>query len=199
MVNLWDKHPTKGISEKATQLISGARTRGTKKAYESSWRRWGSWCSQRKIDPVRCPIKDIVEFLTDCFDEGQEYRTINKHRSAISALHEEIEGISVGKSSLICKLMKGISNNRQPKPRLVFVWDVKQVINFIKNMGKNEDLNPKDLSLKCVALLSICLVNRGSEIGKLDKKYIFEAQDRMIFGVEGRVKHSETGKANPNL
>ena len=70
--------------------------------------------------------------------------------------------------------MKGISNNRQPKPRLVFVWDVKQVINFIKNMGKNEDLNPKD-SLKCVALLFICLVNRGSEIGKLNKKYMFEA------------------------
>ena len=95
--------------------------------------------------------------------------------------------------------MKGMSNNRQLKPRLIFVWDVRQVINFIKNMGKNEDLNPKDLSLKCVALLSICLVNRGSEIGKLDKKYIFEAQDRMIFGVEGRVKHSETVKANPNL
>ena len=72
--------------------------------------------------------------------------------------------------------MKGISNNRQPKPRLVFVWDVKQVIDFIKNMGKNENLNPKDLSLKCVALLSICLVNGGSEIGKLNKKYMFEAQ-----------------------
>ena len=95
--------------------------------------------------------------------------------------------------------MKGMSNNRQLKPRLIFVWDVRQVINFIKNMGKNEDLNPKDLSLKCVALLSICLVNRGSEIGKLNKKYMFEAQDRMIFGMEGRVKHSETGKANPNL
>ena len=199
MANLWSKHLKTGISEGATQLITDARSRGTKAAYESSWKRWSSWCERRKVDPIRCPIEEILEFLTKCFNEGQQYRTINKHRSAISALHEEIEGVAVGKNPLVCKLMKGVSNNRPPKPRLVFVWDVKQVLDFIKGMGKSCDLNNKDLSLKCVALLSICLVNRGSEIGKLNREYMFEAQDCLVFGVEGRVKHSQTGKANPNI
>ena len=152
----------KGISEHTAKIMSDSRTEGTKNAYKSSWKRWRGWCSKREVDPIRCLVEEILEFLTDCYNEKQEYRTINKYRSAISALHEPVDGYSVGQHSLICRLMKGISNNRIPKPRLLFVWDVQQVIDHIASMGENKTLCDKELTHKCVALIAICLVSRGS-------------------------------------
>ena len=53
------------------------------------------------------------------FELGFEYSTINTHRSAISAIHEQIEGegFSVGKHPNVCNLMTGVYNKIPAKPR----------------------------------------------------------------------------------
>ena len=35
--------------------------------YELTWCKCDSWCSRRKIDPIRCPMREVVQFLTECF------------------------------------------------------------------------------------------------------------------------------------
>ena len=40
----------------------------------STWRKWASWCLERKIDPFQAPVKDIIEYLTFFFNYGSEYR-----------------------------------------------------------------------------------------------------------------------------
>ena len=42
-------------------------------------------------------VKDITEYLTLLFNYGNVYRTINFQRSAISAFHENIDGLRAGK------------------------------------------------------------------------------------------------------
>ena len=199
MASIRERALSEGVSEQTAELISDFRTEGTKKAYKSSWTRWSRWCGGRKINPIQCPLKDILDFLSDCFHKNQEYRTINKHRSAISAYHEPIGGIPVGQLELVCKLMKGISNNRTPGPRLLFVWDVEEVLGFIELMGPNKELNDKDLTIKTVALLSICLVKRGSEVARMDLNHMNKSKNRFIFGLPGRLKHSKQGQKIPPL
>ena len=38
---------SKGISERAIDLISNARRTGSQSNYESAWRKWGSWCHRK--------------------------------------------------------------------------------------------------------------------------------------------------------
>ena len=64
---------SEGISKKAATLITNARRSGTITHYESSWRKWHSWCVRRQIDSVKCPLTHILDFLTDCFHEGFQY------------------------------------------------------------------------------------------------------------------------------
>ena len=80
-------------------------------------------CNQQKLDPFRCPITAIMDFLADLFELGLAYRTINNHRSAISAYHEKVEGLPTGKHQLVYQLMQGIANQRPPQPRYTEIWD----------------------------------------------------------------------------
>ena len=60
-----------------------------------------------------CPPIDGGESLavatwlvaTFLFNYGNEYRTINLHRSAVSVIHEYIDGLPVGKHPRICSLV----------------------------------------------------------------------------------------------
>ena len=103
-----------GLSKTVENLITSSRSSGTRYNYNSSWKKFCGWCDRRKINPFQCPVKIILEFLADLFEQGLKYRTINNYRSAISAKHEMVEGKPVGEYRDVCRLMKGINNERPP-------------------------------------------------------------------------------------
>ena len=77
-----------GISGKAASLMSSARRQGALSAYDSSWKKWCLWCSERNVDPFRCNLTFVLAFLSRLFEKRLlEYRTIGVYRSAISAYH----------------------------------------------------------------------------------------------------------------
>ena len=87
--------------------------------------------------------------MTFLFNYGNEYKTINLNRSAISAFHDYIDGLPVEKHSRICSLVSGVFNLRPPKQRYMFVWDIKQVLDFLKEEFEgNDQLSDKELTLK---------------------------------------------------
>ena len=118
------------ISEKAAILISSARREGTNAHYESAWRKYASWCGQRNVDPTRCVLKWVLDFLAELFDSGLEFNTIAGYRAAISAYHEHCEGFKVGEHPRVSNLMLGIFNKRPPKPRYNFIWDIDIVLRY---------------------------------------------------------------------
>ena len=83
-----------------------------------------SWYVREKIDPFCAHLSKIVNYLSTLFDEGLQYQTVNAHRSAISAYHNFINGKPIGKRPKICALLTGISNERAPQPRYIFIWNV---------------------------------------------------------------------------
>ena len=46
---------------------------------KSAWKRWNSWCTEREVDPLSCPIQPFIEFLTGLFK-----RDYNSVRSILS-------------------------------------------------------------------------------------------------------------------
>ena len=49
-----------------------------------------SWCGARSIDPISCPIGDVVNFLAEMFSDRYQYRSLNAYRSAISSVDNDI-------------------------------------------------------------------------------------------------------------
>ena len=153
-----------GLSEDASMLISNSRRTDTLSRYQSSWRKWASWCCRRKIDPYRCALSYVINFLAELFKQGMEYYTVNSHRSAISAYHEYIDGKPVGQHPLVCSALKGVFNLRPPQPKYVFIWDVEVVLKFMNTLPENEMLTQKLLTLKAATLMSLTAASRCSEI-----------------------------------
>ena len=53
-------------------------------------------------------------------------------------------------------MVSGVFNLRPPKPRYMFVWDVKQVLDFFNEMFKdNDQLSNNQLTLKVTILLAL--------------------------------------------
>ena len=86
-----------GVSEETTQLIAKSRRQGTLGNYESAWKKWSGWCDSWKVDPFRCPVNYVLEYLSSLFYHDKLlYRAIGLHRSAISAHHVHVDDKRIG-------------------------------------------------------------------------------------------------------
>jgi len=90
-----------GLSEGASWLLEFSWRDKTKSTYESIFKRWNNWCQEQDRDLVRGPIADVLNFLAELFEQEYQYRSLNSYRSAISSVHEKIDGSEVGKHPLV--------------------------------------------------------------------------------------------------
>ena len=200
LANLRAKLQTEGVSKRTAEIITSTRATGTYDMYESAWKVFSGWCEQRETDPFGCPLNTILDYLTEMLDvKHRAYRTINNHRSAISAFHEEIDGFKVGQHPRVTELLKGISYSNPPEPRLSKVWDVDILINQFKMTPVNKELSLKDLTLKTVALLALTALPRVSELAMLDIEWLIRKENVYTFQLVGRAKHSKLGKITPPI
>ena len=122
----------------------------------------------RPVDPS---ISDILIFLTEVFNEGLAYRSLNVLRSAISSTHPKINGFSVGQHPYVTRLLKGALNKRPPKPRYFHTWNVDVMIKYIISLGKNSTLSLKAISMKLVTLFALTCPEQISALASLDLRH----------------------------
>ena len=65
-------------------------------------------------------MRDVVQFLIECFQEGFKYNTIAGFKSAISAYHDPIQGIPVGKHARVSDILTGIFNKNFPQRLILY-------------------------------------------------------------------------------
>jgi hypothetical protein len=140
----------------------------------------------------------IAEFLTEMFKDGYEYNTINLHRSAISALHDQIHNIPVGQNQLIKEIMTGVFQEKPPQPRYTDTWDVDIVLNHLASLGSNEGLSDSQLTHKLAMLLALTTASRASEIQALDVGYLLDKGPEMTFTLPQHIKTSRVGQKPHN-
>ena len=95
------------ISEEAGELLSATWRQKTNKNCDSAWRKWESWCQERNISITSSSLNDILSFLVSQFHKGYSYISLNLYRSAISSIHDKIDGVEVGSHPLVSHLLKG--------------------------------------------------------------------------------------------
>ncbi|KAK2568064.1 E3 ubiquitin-protein ligase UBR5 [Acropora cervicornis] len=94
-----EQHQTEGFSEDITRILQSATRASTHKTYQSAWGVWHSWCAKRQVNSISATLNDVLLFLTDRFNNGAAYRSVNVARSAISSCHAKIDGYPVASKS----------------------------------------------------------------------------------------------------
>ena len=169
--------------DQTTDLLESSRRPGTLHHYKTEWRKWGSWCLSGKIDPTSTGVNCVLEFLSNLFSEGLEYRTINGYRSAISAYHEKAEGSPIGQHPKVCHLLifcQGYSV-RDFHNQNTAIWDISKVIDYISTLGNNQILSTKIITSKLTTLMANLSSNRASELTYLDIWHIAIKENSVIF------------------
>ena len=190
---------TEGLSTRASDLIIKARREGTRASCESAWGKWVRWCGERQDDPHECGLNLVLDYLANLFEKSYEYSTINCHRSAISAYHKKIDNYDVGKHPKVCALLSGVFNERPPKPKYVFVWDVDQVLSYLESLATNNDSSDQLLNLKLAALLFLTSSGRCHEICYLDVRYKVKTSSSYKFYFTKVTKSWRRGQPPPVL
>lgn len=183
-----------GISENTTDILLSAQRASTRAQYKSCWSKWDRWCVQRQINPLQPSVKDVLHFLTEIFEQGKQYATINTVRSAISSTVPHVDGAPVGQHRLICKFMKGVFNKRTPQPRYTQTWDVSLVTSLFNNWPENDALDLKQLSKKCAMLLALTSAKRQSDLHAINLQFMRSLPEGVEFKIPGLTKTRAPGK-----
>ena len=136
------------FSQKVSDILLSSWRKKTASQYESAWKAWSGWCSEREFNPFSTTLENILEFLADLFYKGFKFRTLGVYRSAISSNHETVDGFVIGKHPMMAKFMKGVFSLSPPEPKYFVTWDVRQVLDFLKICLPAESLSLKQLTLK---------------------------------------------------
>ena len=75
----------------------------TNAQYKSCWAKWCCWCRQQQDDNFRPAVSDLVHVLTELFDQGKQYSTINTYRSAISTTVPPLDRPPLGQHNIAYK------------------------------------------------------------------------------------------------
>ena len=97
----------------------------------------------------------MTNFLADLHSEGYQSSSLNVFCSAISSVHDKVDGVEIGKHPIISCLLKGAFHLRPPLSRYSSTWDVDVVLRYLKDLGPTITLSLRSLTHKLVMLLAL--------------------------------------------
>ena len=145
-----------GLEVDTTNIIMASWRDNKKAKYSAYINQWLNFCERNCVNYLQASANDGLKYLTQVFNDGRQYSTVNAARSALSAILPAQGGIPFGKLPAVTKFVKGVANLRPPLPKYTKVWHVSMVLNKFRSMEDNDVLSLKDLTLKLTTLL--CLV-----------------------------------------
>ena len=168
MSDFWGiRSESSSISKSAQTLVEASWRGSTEKRYGGAWKSWVEWCGLQGVQATAPSLTHVLNYLASLYDKGAQYRTINLHRSALSATLKPIEGFCVGQHPLVCRLLKGAYNSRPPRPKLCPTWSVSKVLEMLKEWSPASKLSLKCLTLKTTMLLALASAKRPSSLSLL--------------------------------
>ena len=194
MESLREHLSSEGISKEASDILLSAQRRSKNAQYKSCWAKWCCWCRQRQVDPFRPAVSDLVHFLTELFEQGKQYSTINTYRSAISSTVPPLDRTPMGQHKILCSFMEGVFNKRPPKPRYSDTWEVSLVTGLFEKWPNNSNLELKGLSRKCAILLALTSAKRQSDLRSLDLAFVQFLPEGVEFRIPGLTRSRVPGK-----
>ena len=171
LLDFWEiRRESFDLNQTAQKLVEASWRTSTKGRYNGAWSKWVNWCSSNRVQAASPALSDVCNYLAHLYECGAQYRTINVHRSALSATLKPIEGFCVGQHPIVCRLLKGAFNSRPPRPKLCPSWSVEHVLKTLSKWVPASSLDLKTLTYKTCMLVALASAKRPSSLHLLSVK-----------------------------
>jgi integrase len=150
---------------------------------------------EHDIDAKCTSVLNIINYLSELFKSGLQYRSVASARSAICTFLK-LHGNNAGESPLLERLMKGIGRVRPAMPKYHFTWEVRSVLDALLAWGSTVDLELRELTLKTAMLLALCSPNRVSELASLRLSCMTRSSGSFSFFFPELTKTKKIGPAH---
>ncbi len=92
-LSMGDSHQEDLLSQnEVVETILQSRVPSMRKLYALEWRLLTSWCGDRQLNPVNCPIGTVLEFLQALLSTGLTHSILKVYVAAISAYYACLVG-----------------------------------------------------------------------------------------------------------
>lgn len=185
----------KGFPEEAIASIVASVADSTLKQYDTWFKKWWGFCCDINHDKWSYDLTTFIKFLSIQVDNSNSYSSINACKSALSF----VLPIDTRDEGIIKRYLKGIYNQRPPRPKYNTTWDPHPVLSLLENMFPLSTLSLEKLSHKLVTLLAIITAHRVQTFSKIRLSYINQFDDRIEILIPDTVKTSGKNKFQPVL
>ncbi|CAG8487821.1 11863_t:CDS:2 [Gigaspora margarita] len=161
------KLQAKKFLEEVIKKIQEATNKFSNTTIGSSINKWCVWCYERSMDPIQGPLENIIEFLNDMSNQNKAFNIIASYRTAISEIHNHIDGYQVGRHPEITKFMIAIRKINPPPSPPDNGLDILLLLDFIVSLGANDSMSILDLSWKAAFLTALGTASRPSDLQRM--------------------------------
>lgn len=183
----------RGAPSASLNLLMASFAENTLNQYNSALKAWWIFCEVNHYNFFEANVSQVIEFLTEKFESGAGYSTLNTIRSALSLILDS----SVTTHVIISRLLKGAYKLNPPAPRYNTTWDPMIVINYLSDFYPCDDICLRDLSFKTIALLAIASAQRMQTLSMIKIENISIESDYIIIKVVDLIKTSRPGGYQP--
>lgn len=135
----------------------------------------------------------IADFLTDKFNEGYEYASLNTQCSAISLILKN----DITNSDTLKRLFRSFHRKRPPTAKYKSTWDPSTVLQYLKDWSPNNELNMEKLTRKTATLLALASAQRVHTLSLIKIANILDQPSKIIIKIPDHIKTSGINKYQP--
>lgn len=162
------------------------------KQYNCAYKKWWKFCNTHKIDLFCIEIPKILEFLTEQYESGSNYSTLNTIRSALAV----ILGKKFSHDDRVLRFIKGVYRTRPCFPRYESTWDPNVVLNHLSQFHPNESLPLEILTKKLVTLLALSTAQRTQTLSLIELSNVKKYDSKIVIVIN---KLTKTSKPNSTI
>ena len=141
------------VSDTTNSILVASLRESTRKKYNPYQQKWHIYCQENNINPATPNMTNVLDFLSNLYDQGLSYSAIYSAKSALSHIILMPPYAKLSDHPLMSQYWKDVYNLRPPRPKLQFVWDIKITFSYLEEKGLNKILPDKILNQKLLILL----------------------------------------------
>ena len=168
---------TEGLSEGVAETILAARAPSTYIKYESCWKDFHAWATERGIDPVRSSVAQVLDYLQHCAKtRNLSCSSVRSRLYAISLNHKVLPLEKLSGHTWVRNFLKGMNRlyptikSRHP------TWNLQLVLQSLRGHPFEPLVSGriKMMTYKVAFLLAITTAKRVGELKALsvDQRYL---------------------------
>ena len=158
----------RGFSQDVARRVSTlGKKASTSKVYDNRWAAFATWCHTEKLDPLKCGIPKVADFLSYLFEEKSlGCRTISGYKSVISSTWSSVGNNTLVDNAVIRELIKSFYQQNPPADKYIPTWNLALVLDALRKPPFEPlvSISLANLAVKTLFLIALSSGRRRSEL-----------------------------------